>query len=115
MTDDTGKPSPRGASSTQSRDKLGQAEADRLIRYRIPVELRSPESIDRLKQELGPDVRLVKDDAVYYWVYVPVAGTDKEQAVLIPEGEVRSAMLVLAARAGVDLTPYEYRPGVVPR
>lgn len=116
MTDDAGKPDLRaGAASTQSRNSLRQAEGDGLIRYRLPVELRTPESIDRLAQELGPPVRLVEDDAVYYWFYVPVVGTDQERAVLIPEGEVRSAMLVLAAAAGVDLAPYEYRTGVVPR
>lgn len=101
--------------ATQSKSRLDDAEADGLLAYRLPVELRSPESLDRLHGELGDDIEVIADDGVYYWVFVN-ADDGTRQAVLIPEGDVRGFVLGLAAKAGAEtVRRYAYRTGIVPK
>ncbi len=106
-----------GSVATQSKNALGLAWSLGLLTYRMPVEVRSAESIARLLAEVGNDASVPTDDAVYYWVWVPVEhgeGRQDRQAILIPEGEVRAFCLALAARAGLAHR-FNYRDGVVPR
>ncbi len=122
MTEDAGTPDLRaGAASTQSKNTLRLAEALGLLTYRMPVEIRAIASLRRVLAELGEDIEQITDDAGYYWVYVPIedeavreAKDRNEEAILIPEGEVRPFVLALAAAKGVA-SKFKYRTGIVPR
>lgn len=102
------------AVSTQSKKLLRYAMDAGLLTYRMTVELRAPESIDRLRGELGDQVQLPEDDGVYYWVFIPTAAGGR-QSMLIPEGEVVATIRVLAARHGAEAARrFDDRPGVIP-
>jgi hypothetical protein len=103
------------ATGTQSRNALVAAMDLGLLTYRMPVELRAPISIERLRSELGDDIEIPEDDGYYYWVFIPTVDGGR-QPMLIPEGEVLPTLRVLAARHGADMARlFEFRRGVIPK
>lgn len=67
-----------------------------VLLYRYPLDMSSPESVRNVRDELGPKARLPADPNGYYY-FVFITDRHKNQVpVFLPEGEVRSAMFILA-------------------
>jgi hypothetical protein len=68
-----------------------------VLTYRYPLDMSSPESVDNVREELGPDTRWPSDPNGYYYFVYLTDRNKKQVPVFLPEGEVRTAMFILAA------------------
>jgi hypothetical protein len=102
--------------STQSRHALMIAHELGLLVYRMPVDFRTPQLVDQVRAELGPNA-VLPTEGVYYLTYIPTADHGETFPMLIPEGEARAVALLLARlRGGPDMAAkLAYRIGVLPR
>jgi hypothetical protein len=73
-----------------------------IVDYKYPLDVSSPESIARIRNDLGPAAVLPDgpdDDPNGYYYYLHIIDRFKNRCpILLPEGEVRAAMFALAVR-----------------
>lgn len=68
------------------------------VTYRYPLDMSSEQSVENVKSELGPAAVMPDDpNGLYYFVYITDRAGNR-LPILIPEGEVRFAMLAIAVR-----------------
>lgn len=99
--------------AVQSRQTLMIANEEGWLTFREPFDMSKIEDVEALRAELGPDADLPTDDGVYYLAYLSTP--DGPLAVLIPEGDPRAGVFLLAASHGrAAAAKVQYRPGMLP-